>query len=76
MKKHIDDDDKLTRQFTDSGQGRSMYVINESGVYALVFGNPRQGISSHVDDDDRGVQNMDTQGAFHHISHEYSEVSA
>ena len=39
MKKHIDDDDKLTRQFTDSGQSRSVYVINESGVYALVFGS-------------------------------------
>ena len=76
LSRHIDDDDKLTRQFTDSGQSRSVYVINESGVYALVFGNPRQGISNPVDDDDRGVQNMDTQGAFHHISHEYSEVSA
>lgn len=39
MKKHIDDDDKLTRQFADSGQSRSVYVINESGVYALVFGS-------------------------------------
>lgn len=60
--------DRLSRQFTESGQGRSMYVINESGVYALVFGSLRQGISSPVDDDDRGVQNMDTQGAFHHIN--------
>lgn len=39
MKKHVDDDDRLSRQFTESGQGRSMYVINESGVYALVFGS-------------------------------------
>lgn len=39
LKRHVDDDDKLTRCFTDSGQSREMYVINESGVYALVFGS-------------------------------------
>ena len=30
---------KLTRQFTDSGQSREMYIINESGVYSLIFGS-------------------------------------
>lgn len=39
IKRHIDEEDKLTRCFTDSGQSRQMYVINESGVYALVFGS-------------------------------------
>ena len=34
---HIDDEDKLTRRFTDSGQGRDMTVINESGMYSLIF---------------------------------------
>ena len=34
---HVDEDDKLTRQFTDSGQRRDMIVINESGVYSLIF---------------------------------------
>ncbi|MBQ7217128.1 MAG: phage antirepressor KilAC domain-containing protein [Synergistaceae bacterium] len=34
---HVDEEDKLTRQFTDSGQGRDMTVINESGVYSLIF---------------------------------------
>ena len=39
LKRHVDEEDKLTRCFTDSGQSRQMYVINESGVYALVFGS-------------------------------------
>ena len=34
---HVDEDDKLTRQFTDSGQKRNMIIINESGVYSLIF---------------------------------------
>ena len=34
---HVDEEDKLTRQFTDSGQGRDMTIINESGVYSLIF---------------------------------------
>ena len=37
IKAHVDDDDKLTRCFTDSGQSRQMYVINESGMYALIL---------------------------------------
>ena len=39
LKKHIDSEDKLTRQFADSGQNREMYIINESGMYALIFGS-------------------------------------
>lgn len=31
LKRHVDDEDKLTRRFTDSGQSREMYIINESG---------------------------------------------
>lgn len=37
LKAHVDEDDKLTRQFTDSGQSRKMYVINESGLYSLIL---------------------------------------
>lgn len=37
LKKHVDADDKLTRRFADSGQNREMYIINESGLYALIF---------------------------------------
>ena len=37
LKKHVDEEDKLTRQFADSGQNREMYVINESGLYSLIL---------------------------------------
>lgn len=37
IKRHVDEDDKLTRCFTDSGQNREMYIINESGLYSLVL---------------------------------------
>ena len=39
LRKHVDDEDKLTRQIADSGQRRKMYIINESGLYALIFGS-------------------------------------
>ncbi len=37
IKRHIDNEDKLTRCFTDSGQSREMIVINESGLYSLIL---------------------------------------
>ena len=37
--KHIDTDDKLTSQIAIAGQRRDVAVINESGVYALIFGS-------------------------------------
>ena len=37
LKKHVDEEDKLTRRFADSGQSREMYIINESGLYSLVL---------------------------------------
>ena len=39
IRQHVEEEDKLTRRFTDSGQGRQMTVINESGLYALIFGS-------------------------------------
>ena len=36
---HVYEGDKLKRCFTVSGQGRNMLVINESGMYALIFGS-------------------------------------
>lgn len=42
LKRHIDDEDKLTRCFTDSGQNRKMYIINESGLYSLIFSSKMQ----------------------------------
>lgn len=37
LKRHMDEEDKLTRRFTDSGQNREMYIINESGLYSLIL---------------------------------------
>lgn len=37
LKRHVDEENKLTRHFTDSGQNRSMYIINESGLYSLIL---------------------------------------
>ncbi len=37
LKRHIDEDDNLSRCFTDSGQNRNMYIINESGLYSLII---------------------------------------
>lgn len=37
IRKHVDDEDKLTRQFNGSGQNRNMTIINESGLYSLIL---------------------------------------
>lgn len=37
IKRHVDEDDKLTRCFTASVQRREMIVINESGLYSLIL---------------------------------------
>jgi prophage antirepressor-like protein len=37
--KHVDVDDKLLSQIAIAGQRRDVAVINESGVYALIFGS-------------------------------------
>ena len=39
MRKHVEEEDKLTRQIDGTGQKRNMTVINESGLYALIFGS-------------------------------------
>lgn len=41
LKKHVHEDDKLTRRFADSGQNRNMIVINESGLYSLILASSR-----------------------------------
>ncbi len=35
--RHVDEEDKLTSRITMAGQGRDVIVINESGIYALIF---------------------------------------
>ena len=37
--KHVDNEDKLSAQIEYAGQKRSVTVINESGLYSLIFGS-------------------------------------
>ena len=37
LKLHVDEEDKLTLQFGESGQRRDMVTINEAGLYSLIF---------------------------------------
>lgn len=37
IRRHVDSEDKLTRQFGGSGQRRKMGIINESGLYSLII---------------------------------------
>ena len=43
LRKHVDSEDKLTRQFDGSGQSREMYIINESGLYSLILSSKLPG---------------------------------
>ncbi|NKD48222.1 BRO family protein [Mammaliicoccus sciuri] len=37
IRNHVDEEDKLTHRFSASGQSRNMIIINESGLYSLIF---------------------------------------
>ena len=39
LKKHVPEEDKLVCQIDSAGQRRNATVINESGLYALIFGS-------------------------------------
>lgn len=39
IRDHVDDEDKLTERIVLSGQYRETVLINESGLYALIFGS-------------------------------------
>lgn len=39
LKKHVDNEDKLVCRIDSAGQRRNATVINESGLYALIFGS-------------------------------------
>lgn len=39
VRNHVDKEDKLMHQISASGQNRQMILINESGMYALIFGS-------------------------------------
>nr|WFO06327.1 Bro-N domain-containing protein [Staphylococcus aureus] len=37
MSKHVGAEDKLTSQIATAGQNRNVTIINESGLYSLIF---------------------------------------
>jgi anti-repressor protein len=39
IRDHVDEDEKLTERIVLSGQNREVILINESGLYSLVFGS-------------------------------------
>lgn len=43
LTKHVNEEDKLKAQVATSGQKRLMIIINESGMYDLIFDASRQG---------------------------------
>lgn len=43
VRRHVSEEDKLTRQVDGPGQSRSMTLISESGLYDLIFDASRQG---------------------------------
>lgn len=43
IRKHVDEEDKLTRQFDGTGQNRDMTIINESGLYSLILSSKLPG---------------------------------
>ncbi|MCG0662343.1 phage antirepressor [Lactiplantibacillus plantarum] len=48
LAKHINDEDKLKAQVATSGQKRLMIMINESGLYDLIFDASRQGHNQEI----------------------------
>lgn len=36
---HVDEDDRLKYQISTAGQNREQILVNESGVYSLIFGS-------------------------------------
>lgn len=47
--------------------GELWFVANDVAS-ALGFGNPRQALKSHVDDEDKGVHDMDTPGGYQSVT--------
>ena len=48
IRNHVNDEDKLMHQVSASGQNRQMTLINESGVYDLIFDASRQGKNDNI----------------------------
>lgn len=48
IRNHVDDEDKLTHQVSASGQKRNMVIINESGLYSLIFDAAKQSKNENI----------------------------
>lgn len=48
IRSHVDDEDKLMHQFSASGQNRDMTIVNESGVYNLIFAAAKQSANPEI----------------------------
>nr|DAI87802.1 MAG TPA: repressor domain protein [Caudoviricetes sp.] len=48
LAKHVDTEDKLTSQVATAGQNRNMVIINESGLYSLIFDAAKQSKNENI----------------------------
>lgn len=48
VRNHVDNEDKLTHQLSASGQNRNMVIINESGLYSLIFDAAKQSKNENI----------------------------
>lgn len=48
IRDHVDDEDKLTEQIVLSGQRRNTIIINESGLYSLIFDASKQSKNENI----------------------------
>lgn len=48
IRNHVDNEDKLTHQLSASGQKRNMIIVNESGLYSLIFDAAKQSKNEEI----------------------------
>lgn len=48
IRNHVDNEDKLMHQLSASGQNRNMVIINESGLYSLIFDAAKQSKNENI----------------------------
>lgn len=48
IRNHVDNEDKLTHQLSASGQKRNMVIVNESGLYSLIFDAAKQSKNEEI----------------------------
>ncbi|HCU7580890.1 TPA: phage repressor protein, partial [Staphylococcus aureus] len=48
IRNHVDSEDRLMHQISASGQNRNMIIINESGLYSLIFDASKQSKNENI----------------------------